>query len=178
MVLKFKRLTYSLLAIFAGLFILMISLGKTASATALSEDGTSSQKQFYLNEPIKPDHVLYPALAAKERLDFVLLSPEEKTKKQIEIADQRLNDGVSLLEKEQKDLAAVTIIKAEEYLFQAAVDIGRDNLSDDSRQLVIKALKEHKKVIVALMEKCPAHLQPKLNEVIQKQTAVVTDLEK
>ncbi len=174
---RFKRLIYSCLAIFAGVVIVTISLFKTASVAALSElDVDTSAKQFYLDEPIRPDHVLYPVVVVKDHLQFAFLSPQERINRQIQLADQRLLDSQELLTNDQKDLAISTLVKAEQYLYLAAQEVTERPEELDS-QPVIDALKYHRSQIEHIFNRCPAHHHPKLNQIIQKHDAILSDLD-
>ena len=73
---KHARLVLSSLALICGLSILGLSL--TSAVTSVqSATGSfeASNRRFYVNEEILPDHIAYPALMALDRAKLEAASP-------------------------------------------------------------------------------------------------------
>ncbi len=178
--LRFKRLILSSLAIFGGLMIVVLSLLSAASAKAISQeaDNTTSGKRFYFNQPIRPDHVLYPVIAIKDRLEFATTdTDEDKIAKQLELADERLEDAYALVESEQIPMVLPTLIKAEQYVFNASAEC---HLIKDNEQIktnIVEKAKLHDSKLEAFFDILPVSEHQDLSELQHKLKQVVEQLE-
>lgn len=110
---------------------------------------------------ILPDHPLYSLKLFRDRLlDFLIRDGNKRIEYNLLMADKRLNMGVSLVEKQQYDLAEETVSKGEKYLVKAvdglykSRDEGRDMASDLSKKLLL-SIQKHRVVVDELKRKSP-----------------------
>lgn len=114
---RVRRFLYSLTAFVGGSLILLISFVDAAQTQAIAPNA-SSQKSMYFDRPIKPDHVLYPLVAAQDHFQLLTARPEERYRFQFQFAQNRLETSHHLV-KEHPDLATVTAFKGVQYLVQS-----------------------------------------------------------
>ncbi len=110
------RLFFSVSALGLGAIILLASL---ATPQKVSSDVYGAQRQLYLGEEVLPDHVLYPALMAMDRMYLDQAEGVEKLHVQIQYAFRRLDHAEKLVRDEQYGLANTTLTKAQKYLNHA-----------------------------------------------------------
>lgn len=121
-----------------GGFILVVSLTAVSPVLSSTEDARASQRSFYLDDTILPDHVAYPFVMVADRIQLETASPEEKTKLQIEYSLRRLHYAESLLQKNKTSLALTTLTKSQKYLIHASQDAINAPLSPaETLQLVL-----------------------------------------
>jgi hypothetical protein len=109
---------FVVLTVFLGGVVFLISLATAASETKIQtiEQG----KKIYFNRTILPDNLLYPVLAAVDRLELELAGDEEKIALRLDFAYKRREAAKALLREGKPDLAVVTLGKAHQYLLQAS----------------------------------------------------------
>lgn len=120
-----KPLTAHLLTLFGGVVvassILFVSLLKTASLQASTTSQTSaSDKRFYLDSEIKPDHVLYPVMGSLDKLKISMASPEKKAEHCLDTAQRKAGYAEYLLQEQNESLAVTTFVHGQRYLQLAA----------------------------------------------------------
>jgi hypothetical protein len=143
------RFLLSLLGFLFGSSILVISL---FSATQVSSNGgqAASESKLYFSQQILPDHVLYKAVMAVDRLQLETASPQEQIYMRLEYANRRLEYSKALIDKKNENLALTTLFKSEQYLNQAALDSLKENIPDSVRERVAKAVDYHTKELEAM----------------------------
>lgn len=117
---RHARFFLSTLGLLVGFSILAVSLSAGNSTVLSSGPSSSTNKQFYVNQTMLPDHVAYPVLMAVDRVKLELSSDQERVYTQIEYAHRRFEYANALIEKDNTSLALTTLTKAEKYLIQAA----------------------------------------------------------
>ncbi len=174
---RFKRFILSLLAILAGLGILTVSFFRTSEILATSQASVeTSNRKMYFGE-VKPDHVLYPLVAFKEQAGLVFLSPEERVRGELNLADEKLKFAEELFANQDYDLALDTLIKGEQSLFQAAHGLSELNQSNNElRQDILQTVYRHQAALGKILAICPPHQNSKINELIEQQKSVAQTL--
>lgn len=173
-----QKVLISSFSFFIGLSILSISLIKTSAVKALSQaEIESSRKQFYIGQELKPDHVLYPVKVAKEKASLFMLSPEERVEKKIEYASQRMDFAKELLEKGEYQLAVATMIKSQQYLFEAAEYLQSANFSHSSCSHLMDSLEEDRQMIENMEDAFPENFSLQIEQLQENQKAVIAKLE-
>jgi len=174
---RFKRLVLSLIAIWGGLGILLVSFFRTAEIVATSQPNLeTSNRRIYFGE-VKPDHVLYPLVAFKEQASLNFLSSENKIRGELRLADIRLQFAQEFFNDDENDLALDTLIKAEQLLFMAAQDFSELNQSNhELRQVILLTLYRHQAALNQILTASPTHQDTKINELIEQQKGVVQSL--
>jgi len=139
---KRLRLVYSSLAIMFGIIVLSISL--ISASQAVSYEGLlATQKKLYFNEALLPDHLLYPFVAAVDRLLLIPASGNREIELQLVYGEIRLDYAWGLLEKEEKELALVTLTKSQKYVHLAGEQLLDSTEESELLQLTIIALEKN-----------------------------------
>lgn len=115
-----KKVNY-LFILFAILFsglIILISL-QSANKTQMVNNNKLMSGKFYVAKEILPDHSLYPLLMIVDRLRLELADSERRIDLLVSNANRRLFYSRKLLEKNNQDLAFITLSKALKYINQA-----------------------------------------------------------
>lgn len=134
----------SCLGLFLAASILSISVFSIIASPVSGADGTSSStRTLYFTDEILPDHVLYPAMMAVDRVQLTIANPAEKILLQVEYADRRLASGLELLEKKNQSLAVTTLTKAEKYLQQAALAAQQPDVPERTRHIIKESIHFH-----------------------------------
>ncbi|HCC84442.1 MAG TPA: hypothetical protein DEP87_02065 [Candidatus Pacebacteria bacterium] len=125
--------------ILAGV-ILVISLMSAARLT-VDQGHTASGRTWYWSRTILPDHVLYPLLMVVDRLALETTSdPKTRVYIQVNYSYRRTQSALTLIEKNQPELALTTLTKAQKYLNQAATEALVAELAIPEKRLIIKAI--------------------------------------
>lgn len=117
---RHARFILSTVGLLFGFSVLAVSLSAGNSTVLSSTDSPATNKQFYFNQTILPDHVAYPVLMAVDRVKLELNTDQERVYTEIEYAHRRFEYAQALLDKDNQEVALTTITKAEKYLMQAA----------------------------------------------------------
>lgn len=172
-----QKLALSSASFLVGIFILLISLVKTSAVRALSQaEIETSRKQFYLGEELKPDHVLYPVKVAQEKINLFMLTPEERVDKKIEYANQRMLFVQGLIDQQDYEIALATLIKSQQYLFEAAGFVEEASFSHCSLEKLVLTLEDHMQTVADLEQTFPENFSNQLNQLQRNQQAVLEKL--
>jgi hypothetical protein len=169
------RLLLSLLAFAAGSSILIISL---FSATQVFSTGssTASESKLYFSQEILPDHSLYKAVMAMDRLQLETTPPEEQIFVRIEYAHRRLDYAKSLLEKQNEELAMTTLLKSQQYLHQAAQQTLQKDTPTSIKERVAKAIEYHTTVLKEISPQFTDAHRAHIDQLIQEHHILVVAL--
>ncbi|HEX7018265.1 MAG TPA: DUF5667 domain-containing protein [Patescibacteria group bacterium] len=132
-------------ALLVGCSILGISLfyGSVQSFSA-SGKVESFEKEFYFDQEMLPDHVLYPMLMVVDRVRLESAPELEQIYLQAEYANRRLEYTEELIAKEKIELAYSTLTKSEKYLLQAAQNtVNSPERTDNTVSHLIKTIEYH-----------------------------------
>lgn len=112
-----KKINYLFLflAVIFSLFILFVSL-QSANKNKMVNNPSLVANKFYIAKEILPDHSIYPALMAVDRLRLELASPEKRTYLLMAYGNRRLFYSRRLLEQGNTELAFITLTKAFKYV--------------------------------------------------------------
>jgi hypothetical protein len=155
-IMKRFRFIISLIALLAGAGMVGISL--TSASRVYSSDGVNaSQMQLYLGDQVLPDHLLYPAYMAGDRVKLELASQEEKVFLMMDYADRRLLYARKLIEKDNKALALTTLTKSQKYLNAAAQLVSEANLSDALKKEMVTEIDVHTAEVKSLFDHFDTH---------------------
>jgi hypothetical protein len=138
------RFFLSFMALAFGGGVLFISLF-TATRVASTGKEMSSERQLYFNREVLPDHLFYPVLMVKDRLQLETASDNERVFMNVEYAHRRLEYAEELLKGKKNVLALTTLTKAEAYLHNAVVEAHDLNAPDSVKQRIAKAVEYHNK---------------------------------
>lgn len=176
----FKRFILSFISILIGMMIVFFSLFRVSAARAISASANSSSSELtmYLDQPIRPDHVLYPVVAAKNRLECSILEPAEKIERQLQLANDRLSDAEVLAQfPEKREIALSTLTKAEQYIFDATVQLNQINDPALQKKSQIQAtLRNHLQRIQDLESNFSPEQCQGINDIKAKQQALLVSL--
>jgi len=136
------------LAFLSGSIACLILFASLVSANQIQSqtNNTVTDKKFYFDKEIRPDHVLYPLSAATDQIEL-MLSPtqQQRVDSIINNAQKRLEYAKSLSE-DNNDLAVSVLAKSLHY----ALD-----LFDDEAVLMRSSIKNKEKII----KFCDLHIQ-------------------
>lgn len=111
--------------IFACLLSVAVMLVSLQSANRRYLNSGSQDKlltsKLYVAREILPDHTLYPALMAVDRMRLELAEPAQRSSLMVAYANRRLFYTKRLLEKDQHELAFITLSKAIKYYNDALI---------------------------------------------------------
>jgi len=172
------RLVTSSAGLLLGCAILGVSL--SAGNTMVQSAGTSfetSKKQFYLNEAVLPDHVVYPVLMAVDRVKLEMETPEERVYKQVEYAQRRFESTQGLLEKDMTALALTTVTKGEKYLINAAHGALELENGDAQRRFVYRTLVYYNSDLEKLKGQFPDADRPLIDQLQREMLSLQHQLE-
>lgn len=116
------RILFSCFALLFGGLVLSISLISTSQAQSY-EGVLATSKKLYFNDKILPDHLLYPAVAAADRVLLTVSPKPKKIELQLSYGQIRLDYAQGLLEKGDKKQALVALTKSQKYFHQAISDL-------------------------------------------------------
>jgi len=134
------RIILSFFALVFGGIVLSISLISTSQAQSY-EGVLATSKKLYFNDKILPDHLLYPAIAAADRV-LLAVSPEpKKIELQLTYGKIRLDYAQGLLRKGDNKQALVALTKSQKYFHQAVTGyLELDSNSSDFNSQEIKKI--------------------------------------
>jgi hypothetical protein len=117
--LKNKRIYrwFVVLTVFFGWGVFLASLATSISTAKVQAMDHGSK--LYFDREILPDNLLYPILAAVDRLELELASGEDQIVLRLDFANKRLGAAEALLARGKAELALVTLEKAHQYLLRA-----------------------------------------------------------
>jgi len=173
LLIRFKRLVLSLIAILFGFGILVVSFLRTSAVIANAANPETSSKKMYWGD-IKPDHLLYPLSALKEQAENSILRPEERVTKELAQADEKLAQAQELYVQEDADLALTTLIKAEQVLFGTINQyLALDRPNDQTKQLLVEKLQFHHQQVLDLQSQCPAYQHSEVGDLLEQQKGLL-----
>ncbi len=127
----------SLIAFIFGLGMVIISLN-TSVPTGYPE--FESHRQFYLDNTILPDHIVYPVLMIVDRAQLEATSFPDRLWLQAEYGWRRLDYAHKLLEKDKPDLALTALTKSQKYFLNASQEVLDMETTDEVKLLMLKHL--------------------------------------
>lgn len=161
------RLLLSLLGLLFGGSILFISL---FSATQVSSTGgqAASESKLYFSQEILPDHSLYKVLMAVDRIQLETAPTQEQVYMRLEYSDRRLEYAKALLEKDNKPLAGVTLLKSQNYLHQAVQGALAENTTSTLQERVLTALEYHSKQLTEIGPKLEEPARGQVDRILKE----------
>jgi hypothetical protein len=132
------RFIASIASLLLGACILFVSL--TAVSPVLSSEASASNRRFYMDDPIMPDHVAYPLLMVADRIALESATPEERIELQLEYGLRRMEYARQLLERNNESLAITTLTKSQKYVIQAAQESLAIETTTELREKVLKVV--------------------------------------
>lgn len=138
---KRLRLLFSSTALIFGALVLLVSL--VSASQAVSYEGLfATQKKLYFNESLLPDHVLYPLVAAADRVVLVASSHKQKIKLHLTYSQIRMDYARALLDKDEQEMAVAALTKSQKYLNQAGTLL-QENFDEELNEEIIKELENN-----------------------------------
>lgn len=128
-----KTFPFAILAF--GTLILATSL-VAANKTSTGDTSRLLGQKVYMGRTILPDHLLYPAVMAGDRIKLQMSSHEEAILLRVEYADRRYRYAAELLHKNQEPLAFTTLTKSQKYLFVASNEVLVDPSQVDKQTII------------------------------------------
>lgn len=119
MKLAIPGITTALLLLF-GVSVLYTSIYSLNRAITTRMEEPLSAQRWYVSGPVLPDHPLYPALMARDRLVMYSTSAEDQPQLKMQYARKRLDSAKHLVEKGEVALAVSTLSKSQHYVWSAA----------------------------------------------------------
>lgn len=150
---RVDRLLLTIFALFFAFTILGVSITSASLATNHEQDSLSN-RQFYLNQEILPDHIFYPLLMLQDKAKLALASEDEQIYLRVELAWRRLTSAKELIKKGEKALAITTITKSQKYLNYAILELlGKSEFSDTIYYFMLNNTEAHSHEIEALLDR-------------------------
>jgi hypothetical protein len=176
-----KQLLFVGISLVASAAILGISLLKTAHARAASfTQPQTSHKRLYLGQEIKPDHLLYPVVAAADQARLASASPDQKVALAEHYTQKRLRYVQYLLDQSEPGMAVMTLQRAHSLLLQTTEIIlaGGDQVQ---AQEVLLQLESHHQFNLQLQQSlsaeysAPLELMSRENLVAQQKLQSISE---
>lgn len=137
---KKARLLLTTVALLFGLLIVFVSLVSTNQVVSF-EGSQASNLKLYFGEAILPDHIVYPFVAAADRVLLWASPPQEKIKLQLAYSRIRMEYAQALLLKDEPILANHALTKSQKYVSLSALGYLDYNLDDNElKQEIIRQL--------------------------------------
>ncbi len=136
------RLLLSSVALLFGVIILSISL-ISASQAASYEGLLATQKKFYFNDSLLPDHILYPFVAVADNLLMMVSSDQQKLELQLAYGQIRMDYAHGLFNKGEEEMALVALTKSQKYLNQAGMQLIDSEFDEELILATVLALEEN-----------------------------------
>jgi len=140
---KWRWLLILLAVLFTGSILGVSLMSSVPSAYSFSQQFKNNDKQFYLDEDILPDHVLYPALMVADKVKMKLANDTEQVYLATTYANLRLRAAQELLAKNNPPLALATYSKSQKYLLRAAGAALATTDNPELRQHVLQTMLFH-----------------------------------
>lgn len=170
------RLAVSITAVLFGFFIMAVSL--MAANQVISYEGiNASGKKLYFGQTILPDHVMYPAVAAADRIVLLAAPASKKIELQLAYGQIRLDYAQGLLEKGESDMAQAALTKSQKYHSLAAQQLMEIETDEPLEQKVIRHLDNNIEAAAAILPCLQPHQQPFVNQLQQQNKALLQKLQ-
>lgn len=169
------RLLLSLFAFAIGSSILVISLF-SATQVAGTTDGAASEGKLYFSQEILPDHSLYKVIMAVDRLQLETAPPQEQIYMRLEYAARRLDYSKTLLERNNESLALSTLLKSQQYLHEAVKASLKENISELTRDRVLKTVDFHSQELKTLASDFNDANRVQIDRLLKEHDALRTSL--
>jgi len=137
---KKPQIWLSLIALFFGALMVAISINTSVPAAYPSLKSQASHHQFYLNNTILPDHIIYPFLMVIDKAQLEITSFPERLWLQAEYGWRRLDYAYQLLEKEKHVLALTALTKSQKYFLNATQETLDKATTDEVKLMMLKHL--------------------------------------
>ena len=111
-----------------------------------------------------------------DRLQLETASPQEQVFMKVEYANRRLDYAKSLLEKNEEEIAFATLLKAQNYLNQAAVDVLKQDSSSSVKERVSRAVIYHSDQLKNLAPKVSDAHRAQLDSILSEHENLVSQL--
>lgn len=111
-----------------------------------------------------------------DRLQLETASPLEQVFMKVEYANRRLDYSKALLEKGEEEVAFATLLKAQNYLNQAAVDSLKEDVPTSVKERVAKAVAYHSTELRDLAPKLTDAHRAQLDQILSEHTTLVAQL--
>ncbi len=170
------RLAVSAAAIVFGFFIMAVSL-MAANQVVSYEGVNASRKKLYFGQTILPDHVLYPAVAAADRVVLLAAPASKKVELQLAYGKIRLDYAQSLLDKDEYNMAQAALTKSQKYHSLAAQQLLEIEADEQLQQKVIEHLETNLEAAAEILPQLQADQQPFVNQLQQQNKALLQKLQ-
>ncbi|MDQ3008590.1 MAG: DUF5667 domain-containing protein [bacterium] len=137
---RHSRLLFSSIGLAFALLVLVVSFSTANTALSATGEFDASSRQFYMGQPVLPDHVAYPVVMAVDRAKLEMATPQERLYLQVSYANRRYEHSLELLKRDNPELALSTITKSQKYLMKAAQEALELDNSATARSFVAKTL--------------------------------------
>ena len=128
----------SLMGLFFGVVVVAVSITTSVPVAYPSLKLQASNRQFYLNNTILPDHILYPLLMVIDRVQLKITPFPERLWLQAEYGWRRLDYAHKLLEKDKRDLALTSLTKSQKYFLNATQEVLDSETTDEVKLMMLK----------------------------------------
>lgn len=143
-----------LLLIF-GSGILYSSIYSVNRSLTNQASGRLCAKEWYWSDQLLPDHPLYPALMVRDKISLWAAPDDQRQRRQLLYAQERLDSARQLAAKGNMDLAVSTLSKSQLYLLTVAKDSREDHFKHVLPGEIGKALETSLSDISALITQYP-----------------------
>ncbi|MBU0576801.1 hypothetical protein KJ654_04065 [Patescibacteria group bacterium] len=137
---KKPQIWLSIFALIVGVLMVMISINTSMPAAYPSSGFQASHRQFYLNNTILPDHILYPVLMTVDKFQLETTPFPERLWLQAEYGWRRLDYARQLIDKNKIDLALTAFTKSQKYLLNATQETLDAQTTNEIRLKMLKHL--------------------------------------
>ncbi|MBU0578466.1 hypothetical protein KKE34_03855 [Patescibacteria group bacterium] len=130
----------SIFALFFGVFMVAISINTSVPTAYPSLELQASQRQFYLNNTILPDHIIYPFLMVIDKVQLEVTPFPKRLWLQAEYGWRRLDYANQLLEKDNQVLALTALTKSQKYFLNATQETLDAETTNEVKIMMLKHL--------------------------------------
>lgn len=177
---KIARLLTSILFFSLGVMVVFISL--VSANQVNSYEGTeASRRKFYLGQRILPDHILYPAVAAADRVLLVAAPAQEKIRLKLAYGRIRFAYAQGLLDKGEVQMAQAALTKSQKYHSLAAhqflSEYQQQSVTNDLRQVTMTQLRQNIEQSQQLILELPPDQRCLADQLNQQNKALLQKLQ-
>lgn len=166
----------SLGALVFGLGVVGVSLVRTGSAQALGSSNTNlSSSQMYVGE-IGPDHVLYPLVGLKDNVEIQFMSPVERAKTHVQMAQHKQEHVDRLIAEKHPEMAVETLIKIQQHLLIARDICQQEICPADLTDQIGSSLKTANLFFESKRSELPEQFNAQLEDISEFYQATVSSL--
>lgn len=140
-----KRFVFASAGLLFGCGIMGVSLVNASEVFPSSTETDTKISRLDITQPILPGHPLYPFTVVSDKYAVLVATEEQKPERHLQLARERLEDSLQLIEMQQTELAAQTLVKGQKYLIHSVEE--KDVPNQSVKFQAIETFKEYQTTI-------------------------------